>query len=100
MVQNSMITPDSDTSKLLGGWHLFNLTPVEISGIMVAQYPVIYNTSIIMEMVFSVALNLDVVSTLYDPFKRNENLKKILLYMRGTIFMVILMPFFSVGHMV
>jgi len=100
-VQNWLITPESWVSRnMLGGRYLFGLSALDISGGMIMLYPIMYNTSICLEMVVSMCLNLDVISTIHDPFKRNENLKKILFLMRLSILVFCLLPIYTVSFMV
>lgn len=82
-IANTLITPTSYISKnWLNGWYLFNFSDLDIAGTISIIYVISYNSSVFVEMLLSVCLNFDVVSTIHNPFSRNENLKWILLFMQ------------------
>jgi uncharacterized sodium:solute symporter family permease YidK len=55
---------------------------LDIAGCISICYVIGYNTCILSEMLLSVCLNFDVVSTIRNPFSRNETLKTILIFMQ------------------
>ena len=78
-----LITPTSYLSQhWLNGWHMTTYSDLDIAGCISICYVIGYNTCILSEMLLSVCLNFDVVSTIRNPFSRNETLKTILIFMQ------------------
>ena len=89
-IKNMMIAPGSWISeRVFGGWYLFNVTDLNIVGWMSMYYVIFYHTSLYTEMLISVCLNFDVVSTIRYPFSRNENLKINLFLMQIGFFLIL-----------
>lgn len=90
-IASMLIAPDSWSSRVLfGGWTWTSYTKTDIAGILNLSYNVGYHVALYSEMLLSVCLNLDVVSTIRYPFNRNENLKYILWFMRIGFFLIAL----------
>ena len=98
-IANWLITPTSYISKnWLNGWYLFNFSDLDIAGAISIIYVISYNSSVFVEMLLSVCLNFDVVSTIHNPFSRNENLKWILLFMQFGFIGIFLMAMNALGE--
>ena len=98
-IANMLITPTSYISKnWLNGWHLTSYSDLDIAGVISIMYVICYNSSVFVEMLLSVCLNFDVVSTIHNPFSRNENLKYILIFMQCGFIGIILMALDALGE--
>jgi hypothetical protein len=82
-IASMLVTPDSWSSRVLfGGKTLTSFSNTDIAGMLNLSYNFGLHVAVYSEMLLSVCLNLDVVSTIRYPFSRNENLKYIMLFMQ------------------
>ena len=74
LLANSLVTKDSEVSKLLGGWYLLPLSKVALSGAFDIHAAVAYHITLYIELLLTVILRVDIVNTIRNPLKRGKNL--------------------------
>lgn len=91
LIKSSLITPNSWLSHALGGASLFNVSTLTIAGTLDLINTTMFCTFILLEIVFTICLNVDMVYTIIQPFKRNAVLNRLNLFLKvGTIVTIFL----------
>ena len=79
----------SPRNKLLN-WFLPWLTNIDIATMLQLGNKAIFMFSLLCELVLSMAMSFDIMSTLINPFKRTVYLKRILLALKISLFLITL----------
>ena len=84
LLKNTLITPSSWIGEKLG-FHLVNLSDLELAGFLYVSNTVLFIFCLNFELVLSVSLNLDALTTIKHPFSRIQNLNNLFKFMRVSI---------------
>ena len=84
LLKNTLVTPSSWLAEKLG-FHLVNLSDLELGGIFYVSNTVLFIFCLNFELVLSVSLNLDALTTIKHPFSRIQNLNNLFKFMRVSI---------------
>lgn len=96
-MQNTLITPHSSLAKTLG-FSVFNLTPLEVAGLIQVTTNLIYDVSLQIELLLSMILNLDIAFSLKYPFMRGNYLGKLKTSLNSAVAVIVIIFVFMVIH--
>ena len=74
--RNSLLTKDSELSKYLG-FYFTTLSDLELAGIQIVMYTFWYHIAQYCELLMTIFLHIDVVTTIKNPFNRSKTLRKL-----------------------